>query len=468
MRIPRRNFLRTGLGAAAFGAAGRAWPKQLDRLAAPDAAQATGWSQVPAILAGIVPPKFPARDFVITDYGASDEKNFDSNGALKTAIRACNKAGGGRVVVPGGTWLSNGPIHLLSNVNLFLEDGAEVLFGTHPADYLPVQLVRWQGIRCYNYSPLIYAYQQENIAITGTGKFNGQGTLTWNIWSHLQHDDWILLQSQSLDGVPVEKRIYGAGHFLRPGMFEPYECQNILVQGVTFEGSPFWTMHPTFCSNVTIQQVTVLPGAKNDDGCDPDSCQNVWIAGCSFTTVDDNISLKSGLLPDADGAPACENIVIQDCVCQDSVWSGLTIGSNTSGFIRNVFMEDCMVVNCENAHYIKSWSNFGGGVVDVYIRNNKVVQCQHLLTMQPDLYPAAADFGPPVISHISMQDVTCESCTDTAFLLQGDVRRPIEDVILENIAVQTLSKKGLDQIANILGLQASGITVAGVPVQIVG
>lgn len=468
MRIRRRNFLGTGFGAAAFWAAGRAWPLKAATTTQPDPAPASGWDQVPGILASIVPPTFPARDFVITDYGASKGKNTDSNGALKAAIQACNQAGGGRVVVPAGTWLSNGPIHLLSSVNLFLEDGAEVLFGTDPADYLPVQLVRWQGIRCYNYSPLIYAYRQQNIAITGAGMFNGRGMPTWNRWSRLENDDWARLQSQSLDDVPVEKRIYGAGHFLRPGMFEPYACQNVLVQGVTFRGSPFWTIHPTLCSNVTVQQVTVLPGATNDDGCDPDSCQNVWIEGCSFRTIDDNVSLKSGLLPDADGMPACENIVIQNCVCEDSVWSGLTIGSNTSGYIRNVFIENCMVVNCVNAHFIKSWSNLGGGVQSVYIRNNKVVRCQHLLVMQPDLYLTAADFGPPVFSRLHMQNVACDSCTDTVFLLEGDPRRPIEEVILENIAIQRLGKNGLDQIENTLGIESSGITVAGVPVYILG
>ncbi|MGB6688427.1 MAG: glycoside hydrolase family 28 protein [Terracidiphilus sp.] len=463
--LRRRDFLRTGLAAATVGAGGRIWGRQIGDRRPTSAPPVSGWAQLPAILASIVPPQFPDRDFVITDYGAPTHFGADCNPALNAAIQACHDAGGGRVVVPAGAWLSNGPIRLLSHVNLYLEAGATIIFGTDPKHYLPVQLVRWQGVRCYNYSPLIHAYQQRDIAITGSGTINGRG-LIWNAWTNKQGPDWRSLQKMAQDLVPVEDRVFGAGHYLRPALFEPYDCANILVQGVTLVGSPFWTIHPTFCSNVTIQEVTVHSGAQNDDGCDPDSCLNVLIEGCNFSTVDDNVSIKAGLNPDAQGLPGCENIVIQGCNCLRSTWSGLTIGSGVGGFVRNVFIENCTVDRCLSAHFIKGEANSGGGVENVYIRSNRVLACDSLLTLQPDSYANPGTMGPPLFSNINMQDVTCNRALGPAFVFAGDPSLPIEDVNLSSVVIEKTVKAA--SISNTLDLTATDIVVNGQPVDITG
>lgn len=459
MKIRRRDFVRGGLAAAAYGAVTHAWARQPD--AGVQGSGSTGWAQVPGILAKIVPPVFPDQDFFITDFGAIPESNLDCLPAIRSAIEVCNQSGGGRVVVPAGEWLSNGPIELLSDVNFYTEEGASLTFGTDPEDYLPVRLVRWQGIRCYNYSPLIYAYQQENIAVTGAGSFHGQGYEVWNAWTYSAAADWDLLQSMAEQGTPLADRVFGPGHYLRPGMFEPYECNNILVEGVTFSDSPFWTMHPSFCVNVTIKNVTVTEGADNDDGCDPDSCRDVLVQGCSFYTGDDNVSLKAGLLPDAEGLRACENIVIQDCTCHHSAWSGLTIGSDTGGFVRNVFIENCTVNDCLNAHMVKANANNGGGVEDIYIRNNKVLSCHNVFALLPDNYDNATGFGPPAFTNFNMEDVTCVEAADLVFLFTGDPRLPIDGVNLSNIGVEKLGSGRIDRIANTTGLTASEIVVGG-------
>jgi polygalacturonase len=461
-RMQRRDFLRTGLAAATVGTGGSAWDRRrIGNWPPPGGGQASGWAQVPGILASIVPPRFPDRDFILTDYGAPTQPGADCNAALNDAIQACHDAGGGRVVVPAGVWLSNGPIRLLSYVNLYLEGGATILFGTDPKDYLPRQLVRWQGVRCFNYSPLIYAYQQRNIAITGSGTISGQG-LAWSAWTGKEDADWDLLQAMAQDGIPVEDRVFGAGHYLRPTLFEAYDCQSILVQGVTFADSPFWTLHPTFCTNVTIQEVTVLSGGENDDGCDPDSCRGVLIQGCNFTTVDDNISIKAGLNPDAQGLAGCENIVIQGCNCLRSVWSGLTIGTDVGAFVRNVFIEDCTVGDCVNAHFIKAHANWGGGVENIYIRSNRVLTCDSVLTLQPDSYRDPGTMGPPDFSNINMQDVTCGVSLGPAFNFAGDPRLPIQGVNLSQIAIAKSAKAAT--ISNTLDLLATDITIDGQPI----
>ena len=475
MRIARREFLQAGLAAAAVGvcAPRRAFSQSdaalKERAHLPDEdpwlrARISGWGQLPGILASIVPPQFPDVDFNIVDYGASDAQGFNSSPAINAAIEACNRQGGGRVVVPAGIWISNGPIRLLSNVNLFLEDGASITFGTNPNDYVPLQLVRWQGVRCYNYSPLIHAYQQKNIAVTGSGTFFGQAQV-WNEWTPIQKPDAKALRLMAEDGVPLSKRLFGPGHFLRPGMFEPYECQNILVQGVTFSDSPFWTMHPTFCTNVTIQEVSVTPGVYNDDGCDPDSCQNVLVEGCTFLTEDDNVSIKSGLLPDAAGLPPCENIVFQNCSLLRSAWSGLTIGSDVGSGVRNVFIENCSVANSLNAHYIKAHENWGGYVENVYFRNSMVDTCRSMLALIPDIYNEAGTAGPPSFSNINIENVTVANSIGAPLVSQGDARLAINGLNLANIAVTSKAKK-FGVVSNTVGITATGLTLNGVPVSV--
>ena len=151
--------------------------------AAAAAADASGWAAVPEILARIEPPQFPARNFKITEFGAVGEGQADARPAIHNAIAACHEAGGGRVIIPAGDWLVRGPIHLQSNVNLHLEAGAMVRFSTDPADYLPPVLTRFEGNELMNFSPLIYAHEKENIAITGAGTFDGQaGPDHWWPW----------------------------------------------------------------------------------------------------------------------------------------------------------------------------------------------------------------------------------------------------------------------------------------------
>ena len=258
-----------------------------------------GWGLVPGILARIQPPRLAGRDFDIRGSGAVGDGRTDCRSAIARAIAECCTAGGGRVVIPAGTWLCNGPIHLASNVNLNLAEGSTVVFGTNPADYLPAVLVRWEGTRCHNYSPLIYARGQENIAITGRGTFDGQAASFWQEWKRKQTPDQEALRKMGMERAPLEKRIFGEGHYLRPGMFQAYECRNLLIEGVTFKGSPFWTVHPVFCNNVTVRGIHVLPGTTNDDGVDPDSSRDVLIENCTFDTADDNIAIKAGRDQDA-------------------------------------------------------------------------------------------------------------------------------------------------------------------------
>lgn len=337
---------------------------------------ASPWDDVPAILARIIPPTFPANTFDIRDYGAVGNNSTDCTNAFKNAIAACNAAGGGRVLVTGGTYRT-GKIHLLSNVELNVAAGATIRFKTDTGSYLPNVFTRWQGIECYNFSPFIYANGQTNIAITGGGTIDGNAPA--GSWSAMGGGgtDWTNLQNQGKNNVPVAQRQYGSGHNLRPNLIGLYNCTNVLLDGFTSTNPAMWSIHPVYCTNVTARNLTLRSTNSQGDGIDPDSCTDVYIHDCKFDTNDDCIPVKSGRNWDGRrvNRPS-QNIVIERCKFSGR-WGGVTCGSEASGGVRNVFASDC---ECNAASfpgrypvkyalYIKTNSDRGGYIQNINLRN---------------------------------------------------------------------------------------------------
>src|SRR5437764_3717533 len=263
-------------------------------------ARVIGWNSVPAILARIKPPKFPARDFNITNFGAVADGKSDSTEAIRKAIAACNAAGGGRVVVPAGIFLT-GAIHLKSNVNLNVSEGATLKFSADPEKYLPVVYTRFEGTECMNYSPLIYAFEQENIAVTGTGTLDGSASdANWWAWNKKSGNTDAPARGsirKLLDygerNVPVKDRVFGKGEYLRPNFIQPYRSRNILIEGIKIINSPMWEIHPVLSTNVTVRNVKISSHGPNNDGCDPESSRDVLMKiACSTRAT---IALRSSL-----------------------------------------------------------------------------------------------------------------------------------------------------------------------------
>jgi unsaturated rhamnogalacturonyl hydrolase len=381
--------------------------------------KAVGWDAVPAILARIRPPKFPARDFPITDFGARTGGDFDNTEAIRKAIEACNRAGGGRVVVPAGVFMT-GAIHLKSNVNLHVSEGATLRFSTDPAKYLPAVFTRWEGTELMNYSPFIYAFEQQNIAVTGKGTLDGGASdENWWKWARRQGSqpapasaDVRRLREMGNTGVPVSQRVFGQGHYLRPPFIEPYRSRNILIEGVTIINSPFWEVHPVLSRNVTVRGLNIKSHGPNNDGCDPESSKDVLIEDCVFDTGDDCIAIKSGR--DDDGrrvGVASENIIIRNCTMKDG-HGGVVIGSEISGDCRNVFVEDCKMdsPNLDRALRFKSNAIRGGVLENVFMRNVEVGRvAEAVLTI--DLLYDTGDKGPykPVVRNVQIENVTSRS-----------------------------------------------------------
>jgi polygalacturonase len=420
----------------------------------------SGRAQYPSdILSRIRPPRFADRDFNVQRFGATGDGKADCRASFLKAIAECHAAGGGRVTVPAGTYLSNGSIHLASNVNLHVAEGATIRFGTNPADYLPAVLVRWESTRCHNYSPLIYAFQQENIGVTGTGTLDGQAQAFWGEWKAKQTPDQEALREMGAKGVAVEKRMFGEGHFLRPSLCEFYDCRNVLIEGVTLKRSPFWTMHPVFCTNVTVRGVHVQPGTTNDDGCDPDSCRDVLIEDCEFDTADDNVSIKAGRDQDGwDGRP-CKNIVVRRCRGIRSDANAYTIGSEVSGGVRNVYILDSSSGTAKSILYVKSNSDRGGAVENLWVRGIRAETADICIQLQTDYKGVTGRPYPSQYRNFHFEDVQCRKARRAGINSIGVAAKPIEEVYFKDITIESAGA-GL-QIAETRKIEVTNVRING-------
>ncbi len=348
------------------------------------------WARAADIANKVQAPTFASRVFDITKFGAKADGTTLNTQAIAKAIAECAKAGGGRVLVPAGTYLT-GAIHLKSNVELHVAEGATLKFDTNPASY-PIVFTRWEGMELMNYSPLIYAYQEKNIGITGKGTLDGQGSETnwwpWKgPWRGTAEYGWKegvpdqrparkKLFDMTEAGVPVKDRVFGEGSYLRPPFIQPYLCENVLIADVRVRNSPFWNIHPVLCKNMIVRGVDIYGHGPNNDGCDPESVDHMLIEDCSFDTGDDCIAVNSGR--NADGrrlATPSQNILVRHCRMKEG-HGGVVIGSQISGGARWVFAENCRMDSPDLWYAIRFKNNAlrGGLLENFYYRDLDVGQ----------------------------------------------------------------------------------------------
>jgi polygalacturonase len=478
MTMIKRRDLMKGLGAAGLVACTGvfAGSKIVSTLASAEPPEFPGfspetadpWSQLPAILARIKPPVFPQRDFDVTKHGAVGDNKTDCTQAFQKAIAACNAAKGGRVVVPVGEFLT-GAIHLKSNVNLHLNSGSTIRFSRDTSKY-PLVFTRWEGMELMNFSPFIYAFEQENIGITGEGiidgnadceywwPWKGRGKCGWTAGQPNQEKDRNQLFAMAEKGVPVSERIFGEGHYLRPQFIQPYRCKNVLMEGVTLKNSPMWQVHPVLCTNVTVHKMTITGASvnresgPNTDGCDPESCKDVLIKDCDFSTGDDCIAIKAGR--NADGRRVnvpSENIVIQDCRMKDG-HGGVTVGSEISGGVRNVFAENCRMDSPRNAMR-------GGTLENIFVRNIEVGQVA-MAGISIDFYYEEGEAGKftPVVRNVDIRKLTANKA-QYALYLRGFKNAPIENVRVADCELNGVEKP--DVIENVKDLVLHNVRING-------
>ena len=411
--LSRRQVI--GIGAAVAGAAVAA-PILANTARAGTGAPAAGaghavsvndlpWQAARDIVNGIVPTSFPDATFDVTKFGAKADGKTDNTAAFAAAVTACNKAGGGHVVVPSGTYVT-GAIYLKSNVDLHLNSGATLKF-SGDASKFPTVLTRYEGIECMNHSPMIYAFGEKNIALTGSGTLDAGGTSSWNKGS-----DRAFLESLISKGItdPHKRVVPGSGHNMRSTFVEPYNCDRVLISGVTLKNPMFWQLHPTLCTNVIVDGVSTDPSTahSNTDGCDPECTRGIVIRNCTLGAHDDNIAIKSGR--DADGRRVnvpTQNLVVHDCVMNGN-WGAITCGSELTGGIRNVYAFRCQVVGLTKfALYVKSNTLRGGFAQNINLDSFTGVFDRSVAFVTMTYNNQTGDF-PPAFGPFS---ITRSSCT---------------------------------------------------------
>jgi polygalacturonase len=452
----RRNFLKT---AAALG-----WPGQ--------SMAAEGWEQVPAILARIKAPEFPNRDFDITRSGGAGDGKKDCTEAIARAIAACNQAGGGRVMVPSGAFLT-GPIHLKSNVDLHVSEGATLRFFREPRRYLPLAYTRWEGVECMNYSAFIYSFGQDNVAITGAGTLDGNCDCDhWWPWKGRTNCGWAKGQPSQDDGrnllfkwgaedAPVKNRRLGEGYYLRPNFIQPVRARNVLIEGVTIVNSPMFEVSPLYCTNVTVRDVKISSHGPNNDGCDPDSSRDVLIENCIFDAGDDCIAIKAGRNRDGRRvAIPTENVIIRNCRMKDG-HGALAIGSEMSGGARNIFAENCQLdsPNLDQGFRFKTNAMRGGVIENVFFRNIRIGEVAHAV-LQIDFYYEEGPNGGerPAVRNIDIRDVTCRKA-EYGLNVRGFPNAKIRNIHMERCTFENVAKQNI--VENVEGLLLTGVLING-------
>ncbi|WP_455672913.1 glycoside hydrolase family 28 protein [Phocaeicola sp.] len=386
-------------------------------------------------------PVFP--DFIVNmkDKGISAEKPITS--AVNQTIAEVSAKGGGTVVIPKGKWKS-ARLVLKSNVNLHLEEGAEIEFCGTAEDYLPAVFTRHEGMEIMGPGAFIYANGEKNIAVTGKGTIYGP---PMDAEIRKRPNGASVVEKDIPWDMPIEQRIYDGMEgrtFYRPKTISPINCTNVLIEGVTIERSVLWNVVPIYCENVIIRGVTVnSTKVPSGDGIDIESCKDVLIEYCTLNCGDDCFTLKAGRAEDGlrVGKPT-ENVVIRYSLAQHG-HGGVTCGSETAGVIKNLYVHDCVFDGTRTGIRFKTRRNRGGGSENTYYERLRMINVGKAFTW--DLLGSAMYMGElaeryparkvnkltPDVKNIRIKDFIVESA-DQFFTANGIPEIPFNKVVVEN------------------------------------
>ncbi len=403
-------------------------------------------------------PAFPPQTFDIRDYGArqmGENRDVKITDAVHRAIAAASESGGGTVLIPPGQWLT-GPIHLASHIHLHLAEGATVYFSTDKADYLPVVRYRHEGVETYNYSPLIYAFEVKNVAITGKGTLNAQGEQWWQ---------WGQSQPRAIaTQVPLSRRHFGKGagmEGMRPNFVVFWKSEDILVEGITLNDSPMWNVHLIYSRRVIVRDVRVNSlRSPNGDGVVIDSSDGVLVEYNHFETGDDAVVLKSGFNEEGlrINIPT-QNIVVRNFEARKvrTGSGGIVFGSETSGGIRNVYVHNAYFEGSDRGIRFKTERGRGNVIENIFIRDIRMKDINRQAINVNTFYTGPEARGPaPLLRNVDIRDVQIDGVPE-AITLIGLPEKWLENISLTNITVRN-AKIGA-QITRVKNLALSQVRI---------
>jgi hypothetical protein len=408
------------------------------------------------ILKQIERPHIPEREFPACMFGVAADSREVQTRALQLAIDTISREGGGRLTLPRGT-IRTGALELKSRVELHLQHRESVLsfVNEEPELHYPVVFSHWEATPCYNYSPLIYACDAHDIAVTGEGTLDGGADSGhwWN-WHHQVEDAWSddkpdlqledrrTLRRMNVDGVPVKERVFGPGHYLRPNFIQPIRCSRVLLHGFTLINSPMWQLNPVMCRSLSVDGVTLYSHGANNDGCDPESCHGVHICNCRFDTGDDCISLKSGR--DRDGRLAsmpCEDVLIENNEFADG-HGGIALGSEMSGGIRRVLAVNNRFSSPSLTYALRLKTNArrGGRVEDIILADSVMDHVHGAAVHGTMLYEDGRNGSDlPVFHNITIENIIAHG-GDYGIFLEAFDEVPVTGLTLRNIRIDGVTR----------------------------
>ena len=371
----------------------------------------------------------------LLDFGAKGDGIKDCRPAFEKAMRRAAKKGGAKITVPSGTYYIRGPITLTSNVCIDLAEGATLKFDPDPARY-PLVNTSWEGTFLYNYSPMIYGYGLENVAITGKGTIDGNAMSTFATWKKDQKPGQKRSRDMNHDGVNVGDRVFGDGYWLRPQLIQLYGCKGVTLEGVKIINSPFWCVHLLKSEDIICRSLRYDAKLINNDGIDPECSRDILIEDIHFDNGDDNIAIKSGR--DNDGwtlGSPTENVVIRNCHFKGL--HAVVIGSEMSGGVRNVIIEDCDYDGyCKRGIYVKTNPDRGGFVENIFVTNCTFGDVEDLFYVTSQYAGEGLDNNRySAISGIHVDRLRCDKAAAAALVVQGTSMKPVENVTFSNVEV---------------------------------
>ncbi|HEX5055779.1 MAG TPA: glycosyl hydrolase family 28-related protein [Gammaproteobacteria bacterium] len=405
-------------------------------------AQVDDWTLANSIVKSIRTPmdiplmSFEKKDFPITDFGAVPDGKTDARPAIQTAIEKASSAGGARVLIPKGVWFCKGPINLRSKVNLTISKGATLLFSPDPADYLPTVLTRREGIELYGYSPLIYGYKVQDVAITGFGIIDGNAQSGFHQWAEKQELDREKLLRQDDAAAPVKNRVYGEGTYLRPSMIQFIESERILLEDVTLTNAPFRGIHLASTDHSTVRKIHVDSRRPGNEGINLESVTYVLVENSSFRTAESPLSIKSTRDRDERQTrrPSAYIVVRNNDMGGEK---GILMASQMAGGIRNVFFDNNTVRPGQYAMMFEADMERGGAVEHVRVRNMTVESAkEHLIRFQLNF-----EHKEPFKGHLpAYRDFVFENIKagHVGMVLEAHApdQVPLQNVLLRNISIK--------------------------------
>lgn len=421
-----------------------------------------------SILNVISGAKIPAKKASILKFGAKGDGKKDCLPAFKKAMAASKKQGGLHIVVPAGTYYIKGPIHFESNTCLDLAEGAVLKFAPEPQYYLPAVKTSWEGTFLQNYSPFIYGYNLHDVSVIGKGTIDGNAATTFATWRQKQKPAQQLSRQMNHEERPIAERNFGEGSWLRPHLVQFYGCTGVTLSDVFITNSPFWCIHLLKSENIVCSRLRYDAKLVNNDGIDPECSRNILIDGVEFNNGDDNVAIKSGRDNDGwnHGSPS-ENIIIRNCRFKGL--HAVVLGSEMSGGVRNVFIEDCTYAGyCKRGIYIKTNPDRGGFVENLYVKNCEFDEVEDLFYVTSMYAGEGLDSNHfSTIRNINVNGLRCRKASAAGIVLQGTKAKPISGV--------TFSGVEIGEMKNAISIDdAEGVTFsdchlgghAGVPTQI--